>query len=103
MARIDIQTLVMVFEKRIEALEKNPPHQVPMAVIVNMLEKSIDEIIKEHFVHLVKKDMEKLIKKQFDEMKSEFIKKTLENILTDSVFRQTLENRIKGVIIHGIK
>ena len=65
MARIDVQTLVMAFEKRIGELEKNPPDKVSTGVIVNMLERSIDEIIKEHFIYLVKKELELQIKKEF--------------------------------------
>lgn len=103
MARIDVQTLVMVFEKRIEALEKNPPDKVSTAVIVKMLESSIDEIIKEHFIHLIKKDLEKLIKHEFSEMRTDFVNKTATNILTDSGFRQALEEKIKKSVIEKIK
>lgn len=103
MARIDVQTLVMAFEKRIEALEKNPPDKVSTGVIVNMLEKSIDEIIKEHFIHLVRKDIESAIKKEFKAMRTQFVEKTVEGILTDSAFRQAIETRIKNSIIYRIK
>lgn len=103
MSRIDIQTLVMVFEKRIEALEKNPPDKVPQSVIMRMLESSIDEIIKGHFVHLIKKDIEKLIKKEFSDIRIDFISKTVANILTDSAFRQTIEEKIKKSVIENIK
>lgn len=103
MSRIDVQTLVMVFEKRIEALEKNPPDKVPQAVIIRMLESSLDEIIKEHFIHLIKKDIEKLIKKELSEMRVDFVSKTVSNILTDSEFRQTIEDKIKKSVIDNIK
>jgi hypothetical protein len=99
MARIDVQTLVMAFEKRIEALEKNPPDKISTGVIIKMLENSIDDIIKDHFLHLVKKDIEKVIKKEFHEMRINFINKTIEGILTDSNFRQILENKIKDALI----
>lgn len=68
-----------------------------------MLEKSIDEIIKDHFIFLVKKDMEKRIKHEFNEMKDDFVNKVLNNILSDSSFRQAFENKVKGFIIHNIK
>ena len=103
MPRIDVQTLVMAFEKRIEALEKNPPDKISTGVIINMLEKSIDEIIKEHFIYLVKKDIENTIKKEFKDMKHPFIAKTLEGILTDSHFREEIEKRIKDSILFNIR
>jgi len=103
MSRIDVQTLVAVFEKRIEALEKNPPDKVPMAVVIKMLSESIDQIIKEHFVHLVRKDIQKLINKEFLEMKREFVSKTVENILTDDDFREVLEKKIKNQVLENIK
>ncbi len=103
MSRIDVQTLVMAFEKRIEALEKNPPDKISTGVIVNMLEKSIDEIIKEHFIHLAKRDIKKLIKEELKSMKKDFIHKTVTNILTDSSFRQALEEKIKKSVIDNIK
>lgn len=102
MSRIDLQTLVMVFEKRIEALEKNPPDQVPQAVIIRLLENSIEEIIKDHFVFLVKKDIQKLIKKEFNEMKTEFVSRCVSNILDDSSFRSSLENKIKNSILEKL-
>lgn len=52
MSRIDVQTLVLAFERRIEALEKNPPDKIPTSTILKMLEASIDDIIKNHFEHL---------------------------------------------------
>lgn len=103
MSRIDVQTLVLAFEKRIEALEKNPPDKVPTSVIMNMLEKSIDEIIKEHFVHLVKKEIQVLIKKTYKEMREEFISKTVRNMLEDEDFRHVLEIKFKNLMINSIK
>ena len=103
MSRIDIHTLVACFEKRIEALEKNPPDKVPMKVILDMMEKSIDEEIKNHFVFLAQKEMTKIIKQKFQEKHKEFIDKTLEGILNDESFRKTLEKEIKDSIIFKTK
>ena len=103
MSRIDITTLVACFDKRIEALEKNPPDKVPMNVILNMMEKAIDDEIRNHFVFLAQKDMEKLIKEKFQEKKKEFINKTLEGILNDESFRKILEKEIKDSIIFKAK
>ena len=103
MSRIDIKTLVMAFEKRIEALDKNPPDKVPMSVIMNLLERSIDEVIKEHFLHIVKLDMKKDLEKEFKLMKNKFIKKTLKNILNDEGFRSEIENRVKLSLMMNIK
>ena len=103
MSRIDIQTLVMAFEGRIEALEKNPPDKVPMSVIIKLLEKSIEDEIKNHFIHLIKKELEGNIKKEFSKMKQVFIKTTIKNILSDSGFRISLEEKLKRKIISGIK
>jgi hypothetical protein len=103
MARIDVHTLVLAFEKRIEALEKNPPDKVPTSVIINMLESSIDDIIKNHFIQLIKSDLEKDIKDEFQKLKVSFIKKTIKNILSDDSFRIDLENKLKKKILQGIK
>lgn len=103
MSRIDIQTLVLAFERRIEALEKNPPDKVPTSVIMNMLEKSIDEIIRDHFVYLVKKDVQKLIKNELKMMHNAFVSKTIESIITDEHFRQALTQKIKASVISNIK
>ena len=103
MSRIDVQTLVLCFEKRIEALEKNPPDKVPTQVIINLLEKSIDEILKEHFLHLIKEDLAKAIKQQFKEIHKAFIDKTIEQMLTDSEFRENLAKKMKDKIVNSIK
>ena len=103
MSRIDVQMLVLAFERRIEALEKNPPDKVSTGVIVNMLEKSIDEIIKDHFVHLIRVDIKNQVNKEFKEMKKKFISKTVENMLSDEGFRQGIEKKIKQFILDGVK
>jgi len=102
MSRIDVQTLVLAFERRIEALEKNPPDKISTGVIVNMLEKSIDEIIKDHFLTLVRRDIKLTVNKEFKSMKSEFISKTVANLLSDESFRLLIENKIKKSILEGI-
>jgi hypothetical protein len=103
MARIDINTLVLAFESRIAALEKNPPDKVSTGVVIKLLEQSIDELIKEHFIFLVKKDLEELIKKEFKTMKSAFIKETLKSILTDIYIKNSITDKIKKSIIDSIK
>jgi hypothetical protein len=99
MARIDVKTLVLAFEKRISELEKNPPDKISTGVIINLLENGIEECIREHFIFLVKNELEGLIKKEFMVMKSEFIVTTLENIFHDEEFRENLENSIKKRLI----
>lgn len=105
MARIDVQTLVLAFEKRIEALERNPPDKVKTSVIINMLESSIDEIIKDHFLVLVKREIEETIKNEFEKLKTKFVKDVIRNILRDVSFKSKLENELKdkfiGVISDG--
>lgn len=103
MARIEIKTLVLAFEKRIEALEKNPPDKVPTAVIINMLEGSIDEIIKNHFMELIKMELSTRIKSEFAEMHDKFVKKTIKNILSDEDYRGNLENKLKSRMITSIR
>jgi len=102
MSRIDVQTLVLAFENRIAALEKNPPDKIPTSVIMNMLEKSMDEIIRDHFLVLAKRDIKNVIKKEFLDMKREFIHKTVENILTDSSFREAVEKKVKKSVLDNI-
>lgn len=102
MSRIDVQTLVLAFEKRIEALEKNPPDQVPMNIILNLLDKSIDSVIQEHFIYLMEQDIKNLIKKELKNYHAEFIKKTVTNILDNPIFRDEIENKFKKAIVNGI-
>ncbi len=102
MSRIDVQTLVLAFERRIEALEKNPPDKVPTHVILNMLEKSIDEIIKEHFIVLIKRDIKKKVTQDLKDMYKSYITKAITNILNDDLFRINLEKSLKQKIIEGI-
>jgi len=103
MARIDVQTLVLAFEKRIESLEKNPPDKVPTSVIIKLLENSIDALLKDHFIHLIKLDLEEHLKKEFEAMRHSFIETTIENILSDEDFREELENKMKKKMIQSIK
>lgn len=103
MSRIDVQTLVLAFEKRIDALEKNPPDKISTSVIINMLEKSIDEEIRNHFIYIIQRDITKAIKKEFSNIHKQLIKKSVENILTDSQFRINLEETIKNKVIKSFE
>ncbi len=103
MSRIDVQTLVLAFERRIEALEKNPPDKVSTGVILKMLESSIDDIIKSHFVELARRDLKTLIKKEFLDMKNDYIESLVRNILSDDKFKKEIESNIKNSIINSIK
>ena len=102
MGRIDVQTLVMAFEKRIEALEKNPPELISTGVMLSMLEKSIDELIKEHFNYMIKSEIKKLLEKEFSKMKVSFAKSALKSILSSNEFRSDLEKKLKEHIIDSI-
>ena len=103
MSRIDITTLVLAFEKRIEALEKNPPDKVPTSVIINMLESSIDGIITGHFLESIKKDLELRINEEFKKMRKSFINKTVKNILSSDQFRVSVEESLKQKMIYAIE
>lgn len=101
MSRIDVQTLVLAFEKRIEALEKNPPDKISTSVIVNLLEKAIEDEIKNHFRELVRREIVKQVKKEFSDMRDEFVKKTINSLLTDDAFQKSIENSLKYRIMKG--
>lgn len=103
MARIDIQTLVLAFEKRIEALEKNPPDKVPTSVILNLLDNAIGEVIKKHFVDLIELEMKEMIKDEFYTHKDEFIEKALINIFDNEEFRTIVEKEFKNKILKSIR
>src|SRR5271163_647791 len=103
MGRIDVQTLVLAFERRIAALEKNPPELVSTAVIINMLEKSIDDIIAEHFQFLIRKDMKVLIEKEFNKMRTSYVKGAVKDILNDAKFKLSLEDKVKKCLLSGMK
>lgn len=99
MARLDIKTLVLAFEKRISELEKNPPDKVSTAVVVTLLERAVEEVIKEHFLHLLKSDLEKAVEKEFKAMKDEFVEEIIENVLTDDELKQKLQGIVKHKIL----
>ena len=103
MSRIDVQTLVMAFEKRIEALEKNPPDKVPTSVIISLLEKAIEDEMKNHFVFLIQKDILKKIKGEFSDMRDDFVKRVMESMLTDKGFRDDVEKLMKSKMLRGIE
>ncbi|SRR5258708_5657892 len=102
MARIDIKTLVLAFEKRIEALEKNPPDKVPTSVIINMIEKTIDDVINKHFIGILKKDLEGQVRKELKNMHIDFVQKTVTNILSNQLFRDQIENKLKNVLLESV-
>jgi phosphopantetheine adenylyltransferase len=96
MSRIDVKTLCLAFEKRIEALEKNPPDKVPTSVIVNLLEIAIEEEIRNHFVEIIKKDLRTCIDFEFEKMHERFVKQVVTDVLCDKEFSEKLENKIKN-------
>ena len=102
MSRIDVQTLVLAFERRIGELEKNPPDQVPMNVVLNLLDKAIDEVIRQHFIDIAYEDIQNLVKKELSNYHGEFIKKSVVNILTNEIFRDSLEAKFKKAMLDGI-
>lgn len=102
MSRIDVQTLVLAFESRIAALEKNPPDKIPTSVVLNLLDKAIENTIKEHFVEMVYKDIQQSIKKELKNSYSEFVSMTVNNILGNPIFRDEIENKFKRSIVKGI-
>src|SRR5690242_2281690 len=102
MGRIDVTTLVLAFEKRIEALEKNPPDKVPTGVILNMLNGAIDTTIREHFVHLARKEIKELVDNEFKKYKNDFVNKSLKNIFKDQKFKLEIEKLIKSRLIRSL-
>lgn len=103
MARIDVKTLVLAFEKKIGELEKNPPDKVPMSVIISILERNIEEVIKEHFLELIKVQINKSIENEFQDMHREFIRRSVENILSDLEFQTSIEKRIKYSMLKDLE
>jgi histone H3/H4 len=95
MGRIDVQTLVLAFEKRIEELEKNPPDKVPTSVIIKMLENSIDELLRSHFKELIRRELEIQIKQEFKQMLNEYTHEIITNIFKDEDFKNAIEKKIK--------
>lgn len=100
--RIDVETLVHVFEKRLNEIEKNPPELVPQSVIIKMLERAVREEIENHFTYLIKKELIQSIHEEFKKLRVSFVKNTIKGMLSDEMFRQSLENRLKKSIISGI-
>jgi AAA+ superfamily predicted ATPase len=103
MSRIDVQTLVLALEKRIEALDKNPENLVPQEIINNLLEKAINDVIRENFINVAKREIRELVKNNLRQEKNQFVKTAVKNILTDSSFRVSLEKKIKTYIIDSIR
>lgn len=102
MARLDIKTLVLAFEKRIEALEKNPPDKINTAVVVTLLEKSIEEVIREHFVHVAKQEIKQCVEEKFQEKKNDFVVHIIENILEDDSLKKFIEEHLKKKLIQSL-
>ena len=103
MSRIDVKALVMALENRIEALDKNPPDQISQETIVNLLEKAIEDEIKNHFFYIIRKEIVKNIKEKFVKMKDSFVKKTIKEILSSEDFRREIEGKLKKRILNGIE
>ncbi len=101
-SRIDVQTLVLAFEQRISELNKNPPNIVPDDIISILLKNAITEEIEKHFVNVIQREIKDALHKEFKKIHLNFVKTTLKNILTDSDFRSSIENRIKKSIIESI-
>jgi len=102
MSRIDVKTLVLAFENRISLLDKNPPDVVPQSTISLMLESALEEEIQKHFIFLIKKDVKESLEKEFKKMKTKLVKEVLRNILTDSSFKESIQNKIKKSIVDNI-
>ncbi len=103
MARLDVKTLVLAFENRISALEKNPPDKVPLAVILNLLENAVEEVIKDHFKEIIRQDLEQAIKEQFKQMKDEYISKITETVFMDEEFKIAIQNNLKSRIFRAFE
>jgi AAA+ superfamily predicted ATPase len=103
MSRIDVQTLVLAFENRITALNKNPPDLVPQKTISLMLENALEQEIKNNIAHVLRQDIHNAFKKEFKKMKVKIVHQVMKDILSDSHFKQTLSDRIKSLIIGNIK
>lgn len=100
--RIDVQTLVLAFEKRIEELEKNPPDKVPTSVVINLLEKAIDEVMRDHFIQLTKIELKDLVQTEFNEHFTGFCYDIVNEILKDEHLKETITKTIKNRIIVNI-
>jgi hypothetical protein len=98
MARLDIKTLVLAFEKRINELEKNPPEQVPTSVVLVLLEKAVGEVITEHFQNNIKEELKQRVREQFAESKDRFINEAITEVLEDEEFKLRMSNLIKHTI-----
>lgn len=100
MSKIDVQTLVLAFEKRIESLEKNPPDKVPTSVVIKLLENAIDDVIKENFIFLIKKEMKQLIKDEgLSMIKEGYVKKIIENLFNNEDIKGKIEKSMNYKIL----
>jgi len=102
MSRIDVKTLVLAFENRITALDKNPPDLVPQRTISLMLENVLEEEIKNHFVYLIQKDVRKAFKNEFKKLRTRLVDDILSNLLKSDSFRIAVEDKIKKSIVNNI-
>lgn len=103
MSRINVKTLVLAFENRISALEKNPPDKVSDKTISLMLEAALEEEIRNHFKEVVKIRTKEELNKEFKKVGHKMIKEILKNIIADSSFRQELERNFKTLILNNFK
>jgi hypothetical protein len=102
MSRIDVKTLVLAFENRIAALDKNPPEVVPQKTISLLLENALQEEIQNHFYHLIKKDVKEVLQKEFKKQKTKLVTEVVKRMLNDESFKQSLMKNIQGLLIHNI-
>jgi len=102
MSRIDVKTLVLAFENRISALDKNPPDIVPQRTISLMLENVLEEEIKNHFIYLIQKDVRKAFKNEFRNLRTKLVDDILASLLSDSHFKEAVEAKIKKSIVSNI-
>ena len=103
MGRIDVQTLVLAFEKRISELEKNPPELISTGVVINLLEKALGDEIEKHFKYLIQQEMKDLLVKEFARMKESYIEDSVDRILQDENLKNALERKVMNCLINSIQ
>lgn len=102
MPRIDIETLVRVFESRIEALEKNPPDKIKTDVVLKLLQKAIEDTLKEHFEHIVYKEMKECVENRYNEKYKEFMDEIINDLFDDISFRETIIETWKTKFLNSV-
>ena len=102
MSRIDVQTLVLAFESRISELNKNPIEVVPTKTVQLLLEAALENEIKENFRQVIKIEIKNSLNKEFNKLKGTFIKNILKDVMSDSLFKQEIQDKIKSLILKGL-